>query len=235
MNKRALTLINKDKRRIMALVLLLVLAALSMTITPCAKTKKIKPVLNTKKATISIGETIQLSVLNGVKVKWSSSNKRVATVKGGVVTGKRKGTATITAKCGKLKAKCKVTVKKVIAPNSVALPDEVYKVVEGRWYTEASAIGCDAKFTRTKLTYYERGSHKVLKERNLIIVEKLTNGFYGLYKNQYKLTYRIDETNGIFFFISSEYEPFGERFDYFEDYFGDGRVSNSTGSSLFPK
>ena len=47
------------------------------------------------------------------KLKWTSSNKKVATVnKNGKVTAKKKGTATITVKTanGK-KYSCKVTVK----------------------------------------------------------------------------------------------------------------------------
>ena len=59
-------------------------------------------------------------------VTWSSSNKKIATVKGGVVTGRGKGTATITVKCGKLKAKCKITVKK---ENTKASRDNEYKKV----------------------------------------------------------------------------------------------------------
>ena len=45
-------------------------------------------------------------------VKWSSSDKNIATVSSkGKVTAKKKGTATITAKVGKDKYTCKVTVK----------------------------------------------------------------------------------------------------------------------------
>ena len=43
-------------------------------------------------------------------IEWSSSKASVATVSGGVVTPKKKGTATITAKVGKKKAKVKVKV-----------------------------------------------------------------------------------------------------------------------------
>ncbi|MGN0276056.1 MAG: Ig domain-containing protein [Hominisplanchenecus sp.] len=43
-------------------------------------------------------------------VKWSSSNKKVAAVKGGKVTAKKAGKATITAKVGKTRLSCKVTV-----------------------------------------------------------------------------------------------------------------------------
>lgn len=45
------------------------------------------------------------------KIKWTSSKKSVATVNNkGVVVAKKKGVATITAKIGKKKYKCKVTV-----------------------------------------------------------------------------------------------------------------------------
>ena len=45
-------------------------------------------------------------------VKWTSSNKKVATVSSkGVVTAKKKGTATVTAKFGNKKVTFKVTVK----------------------------------------------------------------------------------------------------------------------------
>lgn len=70
--------------------------------------------LNRKKVTITVGKSVTLKVKNTKKkVKWSTSNKKVATVnKKGKVTGKKAGKATITAKVGKQKYKCKVTVKK---------------------------------------------------------------------------------------------------------------------------
>ncbi len=66
---------------------------------------------NTKK-TMTIGSTYRLKVKNTKKtVKWTSSNPRVATVSSkGLVTAKKKGTTTITAKVGKKKLTCKVTV-----------------------------------------------------------------------------------------------------------------------------
>ena len=71
--------------------------------------------LNTTKVTLSVGDTKQLKV-SGTKKKvtWSSSKKSVATVsKKGKVTAKKAGTATITAKVGKKKLTCKVTVSKM--------------------------------------------------------------------------------------------------------------------------
>lgn len=73
--------------------------------------------LNHKKLTIQYGKTKTLK-LSGMskKVTWTSSNKAVVKVvsRGGnkaTLTGKGAGTATVTAKAGKKKYMCKVTVK----------------------------------------------------------------------------------------------------------------------------
>lgn len=74
--------------------------------------------LNRSSATLVLDGTnsVKLSAtlknLSGT-VAWSSSNNSVATVdKTGKVTGKKEGTAVITAKVGKYTAKCKITVRK---------------------------------------------------------------------------------------------------------------------------
>ena len=70
--------------------------------------------ISCKSLSLSVGETATINaIVTGMKrnIKWSTSNKKIATVKNGKVTGKKKGTVTITARCGRLKAKCKVTVK----------------------------------------------------------------------------------------------------------------------------
>lgn len=70
--------------------------------------------LNKTKMTLYIGKPQTLKITGTSKtVTWSSSDKNVATVsKKGKVTGKSTGKATITAKVGKKKYKCSVTVKK---------------------------------------------------------------------------------------------------------------------------
>ncbi len=72
-----------------------------------------KVTINKKTATLTEGESIQLKIKNTKKtVKWSSSNKNVATVtKKGKVTAKKAGKATITAKVGNKKYTSKITVK----------------------------------------------------------------------------------------------------------------------------
>ena len=71
------------------------------------------PKISASKATLVVGNTKTLKIqYNKSKVKWSSSSKSVAKVSSkGVVTALKKGKATITAKVGKKKYSCKVTVK----------------------------------------------------------------------------------------------------------------------------
>lgn len=104
--------------------------------------------LNKKKATITAGDTLQLEVIGTTeKVKWSSSDKKVAAVnKKGLVTGKKEGTATITARVGKKKLTCKLTVKKLI----LKVHKDEAEVTEGGktqvkvTYTEAGTIHWDS-------------------------------------------------------------------------------------------
>lgn len=85
-----------------------------------SKAKASKAKLNKKKATLTEGSTITLKVKSAnKKVKWSSKNKKIASV--AKVSGKKKATATIKgmkkgkttiiAKIGKKKLTCKVTIQ----------------------------------------------------------------------------------------------------------------------------
>ena len=72
-----------------------------------------KPIISEKKLSLTVGEASTLEVFNAgdKKIKWSSSKKSVATVSSkGKVKAKKAGTAKITAKIGKKKLTCKVTV-----------------------------------------------------------------------------------------------------------------------------
>lgn len=99
-----------------------------------------KPSLNTRKADLSVGGRLQLT-LNGTdaKIKWSSSNKKIATVSAkGLVTAKKKGKATITAKAGKKKYTCTVTVKQPV--KSVSLNKRATSLAKGKTVTLKAQI-----------------------------------------------------------------------------------------------
>lgn len=69
--------------------------------------------LNRKSASLLVGNSYTFKVKGtSKKVKWTSSNTKVATVKNGKVTAKKKGRATITAKVGDSSLKATVRVYK---------------------------------------------------------------------------------------------------------------------------
>lgn len=101
---------NKKLKEFIAFVLVIGL----LVSTPGVFAAAASPRLNKKAVTITIGNTVELTVKNTTKkVKWSSSNKAVAKVDSdGDVTAKKAGKAKITAKVGKKKYTCNVTVPK---------------------------------------------------------------------------------------------------------------------------
>lgn len=90
----------------MLVVLLLVPGADTSAATPKLK-------LNRKKVTITVGDAYKLKFNKSVaSVKWTSSDKNIATVsKKGLVRARSEGAVTITAKALKKTYKCVVTVK----------------------------------------------------------------------------------------------------------------------------
>lgn len=102
------------------------------------KKKKTAIVLNKKRLTLRTGSSARLKVkrVKGKqKIKWSSSNTAVATVKGygkyyATVTGRSVGTATITAKVAGKKLRCSVTV------SATAKPSVDYSWSCGTWSKE---------------------------------------------------------------------------------------------------
>lgn len=110
---------NRISLKSISLVLVLTLVITSLFV-PVFANKDVyaaaKTGLSFKKTTVNKGETVQLSLSIAKadakkKIKWSSSKKKVASVnKAGLVTAKKAGKAKITAKVGKKKYKCTVTV-----------------------------------------------------------------------------------------------------------------------------
>ena len=112
------------------------------------------PSLDITQVTLSVGEKVELTVCDADKaVKWSSSNRKVATVsRKGVVKAKKKGKAKITAKVGKKRLTCRVKVVNGKSKKNVNLILNAKKVTmdRGSSYTlEARAYpkGAGGKLT----------------------------------------------------------------------------------------
>ncbi len=104
-------------KKFTALFLALLTCVMALTVSASAAKTKNSIKLNKTKITLEVGDTAALkaTVAKKCTIQWSSSDKSVATVKkGGVVTAKKAGTASITVKIKdtSYKAVCKVTVKK---------------------------------------------------------------------------------------------------------------------------
>jgi len=69
-----------------------------------------KNALSNKTLKIKAGESASISLKGNTPTEWSSSDEGVAIVNSGIVTAIKEGKATITAKAGKKKYTCKVTV-----------------------------------------------------------------------------------------------------------------------------
>lgn len=100
-------------KRFTSIVLCLVLFITMFASPSQSMAKKTKVKLNKKKVTLYVGKSVRLKVKGTKKkAKWKSSSKKVATVSSkGTVKAKKKGKAKITAKVGKKKLVCRVTVK----------------------------------------------------------------------------------------------------------------------------
>lgn len=118
-NKKVATVSTKGKVKAKKMGAATIKAKVGKKTYTCKAT--VKPKINASKKTVNVGKTYKLKLTGAVgTVKWSSSNKKVATVGAstGTVKGIKAGTATVTAKIKNKKvATCKVTVKKVAASN----------------------------------------------------------------------------------------------------------------------
>lgn len=117
------------KKKYLAVLLIICIVCVSSVFSadasPKVRSKSIT--MNAEKATIGIGDILTLNAVmkptnSTDTIKWSSSNKNVATVnKYGAVTAVGEGSATITAKTSSKKTtKCVVTVKKQLSEAEVS-------------------------------------------------------------------------------------------------------------------
>ena len=137
-----------------------------------------KPVLSKTSAKVYNSTSLKLQMLGGKgKIKWSTSNKKIATVSSsGKVKAKKGGKCTIIAKRGKYTAKCKITVPKNYAR---------YKVPDfGAIYGKSGKYNYD--FSMNIMKYkasksYVKKYHKLLKKKGFKVISKSM----GMYKYVY--------------------------------------------------
>lgn len=191
-----------------AIVLLGVLLLAAMLL-PAGIPVQAKPVLNKTSVYLAKGDTLQLKVkgYKAGKVKWSSSNKKVATVDSkGLVKAKKIGKAIITAAAGKKKLKCTVIVEKKTVNRARKLRDYVLQkgkkdkesgliVLKRSTYDEGSGksytltVGASKKNKKMTFTYYYAPEYPY-EHYNLAITIDLISGKAAIKKGT--ITYRYD-------------------------------------------
>lgn len=132
-------------------------------------------ILNLSNATLSEGETTQITVsvfpesANNKTLKWSSSNEAVATVdQDGKITAVAKGTAIITAKTtdgSNISATCKITVIKLVSSIDISHKSLCLEVGNTE-IISASAIPSDA--TNIMLRWYSENENIATVDNGVI-------------------------------------------------------------------
>ena len=106
------------------------------------KKKSVK--LNKSKVFLWEGQFTKLKINTKKKVKWTSQNKKVATVsKAGKVLAKKAGDTSITAKVGKRKYNCKVIVEKkaeIVSVNEIFTKELYNKTKKIVWHNTGEVV-----------------------------------------------------------------------------------------------
>ncbi len=161
----------KRKALIIALMIALV-AAMSMPLSVEAAKKAPKKIkLSKTKVTMYAGDKCTLKVKvtpskANKKVTWKSSSKKIASVsKKGVVKAKKRGKAVINciSKANKkIKAKCRITVKKVVKPSKITLNEKSILLSIGYSFTlKATVSPANTSFKDVKWKSSNTGIVKV--------------------------------------------------------------------------
>lgn len=159
-----------------SLVLVATMASIAGVAAPQQAQAAGKVSISAKTATVKVGKVKKLKLRNATpsKVKWKSSKKSVATVSAkGVVKGKRKGAAVISAKYKGKTYKCRVKVVRSAAKASTASgklgsrrnpyvmnKGASIKMYDGTAYAKVQKVyrGNDAKTLAKKLGAYDTES-----------------------------------------------------------------------------
>ena len=138
--------------------------------------------VNPTSLTLDEGETSNISATvspgnaTDKTVTWSSSSSAVATVKEGVVTAVKEGTATITAKAGNKTATCAVKVQaKFIAVTSVTLDKTSLEMTEGEEISLTATVKPDDATDKTVTWTSENTDVATVKDGKVTAVKEGTS------------------------------------------------------------
>lgn len=126
---------------LMIVVMMVVFANVSVKDTQAGGT----PYMNYKSVYVVVGKPFKVTMMNvpkGAKIKWRSTNKKVATVKNGKIKGVGKGNCKIKAKYKKKTYTCKVRVQENL-------------VVTAKTYTKTTLNMINLKMDVRKIGYAE--------------------------------------------------------------------------------
>lgn len=163
---------NLTKRFIQALS---VIFTSTILLTSYVSVNAVSPELSSTKKSLTVGKSFTLTLKNvNKKFTWTTSNKNVAKLvsakKNSVkIKGLKAGTATVFAKIGSKKLKCKITVKEKPQPVEAPVPTEQpttkeYKVI---------SIRALPKYTSTMATYMNEYA-----QEGWVVKSTTTNGEY---------------------------------------------------------
>ena len=142
----------------------IMITALAFSLSPVtAGSAQAKVKLNHSSKTIAVGSTLQLKVKGTKKtIVWKSSDKKIAVVSNkGKVKAKKVGKCIITAKAGRKKLKCKVTVESKAAHQARILRSKILKkknkrisaVTDDGDQKETVIISANSKNNKLKFEY----------------------------------------------------------------------------------
>ena len=186
-------------------ILIIFTMVLMGVLVPLLSTKNVQaatPKLSKKSISMYARNTKKLYVKNNKKkkkVKWSSSNKAVVTVsKNGTVKAKKVGKATITAKVGKKKLKCNVTVKPAlkIADRTVTIRGNGFIKLSfpyGKWYSVNYSIK-----DKSILAFDHSGNWEEDNTNVFYFNVKKTGTTYVTFTNQYDKESIVVKVNAIY-------------------------------------